>query len=105
MITYADNRLKDEVRNIWQISFPDDSDDFINFYFSKKYKNENTLVYLDNNKAVACFQMLAYDFTFSDIGFHLPTFQCRYSTLLPKQRNYDQITDSRFFRNAKTMSL
>ena len=22
MITYADNRLKDEVRNIWQISFP-----------------------------------------------------------------------------------
>ncbi|HOF16018.1 MAG TPA: GNAT family N-acetyltransferase [Bacteroidales bacterium] len=85
MITYADNRLKDEVRNIWKISFPDDSDDFINFYFSKKYKNENTLVYLDNNKAVACFQMLAYDFTF--FGHRLPSAYISGAATLPSYQN------------------
>lgn len=64
MIIYADNHLKKEVERIWKISFPDDSYDFTDFYFRKKYKNENTLIWMENGKAVACLQMLPYAFTY-----------------------------------------
>ena len=64
MICYADNVLKKEVIHIWKACFPNDSEDFINFYFKDKYKNENTLVYLEEGKAIACLQMLPYRMTF-----------------------------------------
>lgn len=64
MIVYADDTIKEEIKKIWEICFPDDSDNFTDFYFNTKYKNENTLVYIENGNAVACLQMLPYDFTY-----------------------------------------
>jgi len=64
MIVYADDILKVKVKKIWKICFPDDSENFTDFYFDTKYKNENTLVYLEDGKAVACLQMLPYHFTY-----------------------------------------
>jgi len=48
---------------MWKTCF-DDTDEFIDLYFSEKYKNENTLVYMQGNEVVASLQMLPYQFTF-----------------------------------------
>ena len=64
MITFANNSQKQDVINIWKTSFPDDSQDFLDLYFSKKYKKENTLLYFINKKPVSCVQMLPYEMTF-----------------------------------------
>jgi len=64
MITLAQDTHKQEVIHLWQTSFPDDSQEFINLYFEKKYKNENTLVYILDNKIVSCLQMLPYTINF-----------------------------------------
>lgn len=85
MIVYADNKLKTEVKYIWKTCFPDDSDDFIHFYFKEKYKNENTLVYLSGGKAVACLQMLPYAMTF--YGKLIPTAYISGAATLPAFQN------------------
>ncbi|MDR0368254.1 MAG: GNAT family N-acetyltransferase [Bacteroidales bacterium] len=66
MIVFADNRQKQEVINIWKTSFADDSQEFLDLYFKKKYKKENTLLYLMGKKVVSCLQMLPYEMTFGD---------------------------------------
>ena len=64
MIAFADDSQIRDVIHIWKTSFPDDSQQFMDMYFQKKYKNENTLLYFAENKAVSCLQMLPYDMTF-----------------------------------------
>ena len=64
MITFANDKQKQDVINIWKTSFPDDSQDFLDLYFNKKYKKENTLLYLIDEKPVSCLQMLPYEMTF-----------------------------------------
>ena len=48
---------------MWEICF-DDTEEFMDLYFSEKYRNENTLIYFIDNQAVASLQMLPYQFTF-----------------------------------------
>ena len=51
--------------DLWRLCF-DDTEEFIRFYFSKKYKDENTLVYRDRQgDAVAALQMPLYPMTFA----------------------------------------
>ena len=38
--------MKREVMELWRVCF-DDTEEFIQFYFDKKYKEENALVYWD----------------------------------------------------------
>jgi predicted acetyltransferase len=64
MITYAEEEQKKDVENLWKISFPYDTEEFINLYFKEKYKKENTLVYIEENKVVSCLQMLPYHITY-----------------------------------------
>jgi len=64
MIRFAQKNQKQEIINIWQISFPKDSPEFVEMYFTKKYKEENTLVYMIDDKVVSCLQMLPYEVTF-----------------------------------------
>lgn len=45
---------------MWKLCFPMDSDVFIDFYFEKIYKNEETLLYLIDKKPVASFQILPF---------------------------------------------
>ncbi|MFR9165153.1 MAG: GNAT family N-acetyltransferase [Dysgonomonas sp.] len=63
MIRFADENTEPAVRQMWKICF-EDTDEFMNLYFSKKYKNENTLVYFEEGKPVASLQMLPYTITF-----------------------------------------
>jgi hypothetical protein len=57
MIRLAGNDDTPEIRRMWKTCF-DDSDEYMNLYFSLKYKPENTLVYIKNNFPAASLQML-----------------------------------------------
>jgi len=63
MIQFANEHTAPLVRQMWKICFGD-SDEFINLYFAHKYKNENTLIYFEGDKAVASLQMLPYTINF-----------------------------------------
>ena len=63
MIAFATNQTMPLVRKMWKTCFGD-SDEYMEIYFREKYRNENTLVYFDDNQAVASLQMLPYIFTF-----------------------------------------
>lgn len=51
---------KAEVASLWQTVF-EDSDAFINLFFSRVYKPENTLVAKRGNRIVSALQMIPYD--------------------------------------------
>ena len=63
MIHYADDSTKQAVRDMWKICFGD-SDAYMDIYFNHKYRNENTLIYIEDQKPVASLQMLCYNFSF-----------------------------------------
>ena len=50
---------KQQIMELWKQNFQD-PEDFIQFYFKKKYSNENALVYEENHKAVSSFLLLPY---------------------------------------------
>ena len=45
---------------MWKLCFPDDTDEFVDFYFEKVYKNDETLLLLENDIPVAFLQMIPY---------------------------------------------
>ena len=61
MISFAKDKQKQTIISIWQTSFPEDSQEFVDMYFADKYKTENTLVYMQDNTLVSCLQMLPYN--------------------------------------------
>lgn len=63
MITFADKHTAPLVRQMWKTCF-EDSDEFMDIYFSWKYKDENTLIYLENGIVAASLQMLPYSISF-----------------------------------------
>ena len=65
MIRFADTVSEKEVKQMWKTVFQD-ADSYMDIYFREKYRNENTLVYFEGEKAVASLQMLSYQFTFCD---------------------------------------
>lgn len=65
MVVHADDTLKPEVMQMWKTCFGD-SDEFIEMYFRSKYSDENTLVKIVDEKAVASLQMIPYEMTFGD---------------------------------------
>lgn len=65
MIQFADDRTKQQVWDMWKTVFGD-PDEYMEVYFGHKYRNEQTLLYMEGGKAVASLQMLPYQFTFCD---------------------------------------
>ena len=63
MIKFADDSTRQQVCDMWKSVFGD-SEDYMEIYFRTKYKNENTLLYFEGDKAVASLQMLPFQFTF-----------------------------------------
>ena len=56
--------MKREVMELWRVCF-DDTEEFIQFYFDKKYKEENALVYWDEQgAAIATLQTPIYPMAF-----------------------------------------
>ena len=63
MIQFAGDTTEQQVWDMWKTVFGD-SDDYMQLYFKYKYRNENTLIYIEDDKAVSSLQMLSYKFTF-----------------------------------------
>lgn len=63
MIQSANEHTAPLVRQMWKICF-EDTDEFLDILFTYKYKNENTLIYFEEGKAVASLQMLPYTINF-----------------------------------------
>lgn len=63
MIKYANSDNSSQVYDMWKTVFGD-SDSYMEIYFREKYRDENTLLYLQNEKPVASLQMLPITFTF-----------------------------------------
>ncbi|MDD4378686.1 MAG: GNAT family N-acetyltransferase [Dysgonamonadaceae bacterium] len=104
MIKYADNSLAPQVRNMWKTVF-DDPDAYMDVYFRDKYRNENTLVYIENDKAVASLQMLPYMFTFC--GKEIPAAYLSGACTLPQYRGkgYMSALLKRSFREMKKRNI
>lgn len=63
MIQFANDSTKQQVWDMWKSVFGD-SDEYMQIYFRHKYRNENTLIYFENDIAASSLQMLPYKFTF-----------------------------------------
>ncbi len=59
MMRFATSEDKQVLMEMWKICFGD-TDEYIDLIFSNKYKNENTLIYFQEDRAVACLQMQPY---------------------------------------------
>jgi len=83
MICFADKHTRPAVRRMWKTCF-NDSEAFMDLYFSEKYKDENTLIYIEDNQAVASLQILPYLFTF--YGENIPVSYISGACTLPEFR-------------------
>jgi len=83
MITYATPEIQSQIRQMWKTVFGD-SDAYMDIYFRYNYRNERTLVYMENEKAVASLQMLPYQFTFCDT--EIPVAYISGAATLPEAR-------------------
>jgi predicted acetyltransferase len=78
------NTLKMTVRQMWKTCFGD-SDEFLDIFFTYIYKDENTLLYIENDVAVASLQMPIFQFTFC--GKEIPAAYICGACTLPEYRN------------------
>ena len=60
MIQYSEDKYKPYLKILWKLCFPKDTAPFIDFYFDKIYKNDETLLCLENNQPVAALQIIPY---------------------------------------------
>ncbi|MDD2246850.1 MAG: GNAT family N-acetyltransferase [Proteiniphilum sp.] len=83
MIQFADDNTKQQVWDMWKTVF-NDPDDYMEVYFRWKYLNENTLIYIEDGKAVSSLQLLSYQFTFC--GTEIPVIYLSGVCTLPEYR-------------------
>lgn len=69
MIQYGEDKYKGELISLWKLCFPEDSDAFIQFYFDKVYENENTLIYIEDDKVVSSLQIIPYPVKIGNVIF------------------------------------
>ncbi len=84
MIRFSDKNTKPLVKSMWKTVF-EDKDEYIDLIFSRKYKHENTLVYFEDNVAVAALQMFPYTIRF--YGEVIPFYYLAGLCTLPEYRN------------------
>lgn len=83
MIVFSDKSLTPTVRAIWKTVF-EDSDEYIDLFFSRQYKPENTLIYFEENTPVAALQMVEYSISF--YGEIIPFYYLVGLSTLPEYR-------------------
>ncbi len=83
MIRFADVHTREAVRAMWKTCFGD-PDDYMDLYFHHKYRDEQTLIYFEGEKAVSSLQMLPYRFTFH--GCEIPVLYLSGVCTLPEAR-------------------
>jgi predicted acetyltransferase len=60
MIQYSEQKYIPELKTLWKKCFPQDDDEYIAFYFAEIYKNDESLIYLEDEKPIAFLQMIPY---------------------------------------------
>jgi ribosomal protein S18 acetylase RimI-like enzyme len=60
MIRQGEDKDKEALKAMWKLCFPDDADEFTAFYFDRVCKNDETLVYVEDNQLLASLQMIPY---------------------------------------------
>ena len=65
MIEFANENTTSDIKNMWKICFGE-TDTWLSFYFSKRYKSTNTLIYIADNQIVASLQIYDYQLKFFD---------------------------------------
>ena len=104
MVQFADDRTKQQVWEMWKTVFGD-PDDYMEIYFRHKYRNDQTLLYMEGDKALASLQMLSYQFTFC--GREIPVMYLSGVCTLPeaRRRGYTKQLLLRCFEVAHTMEV
>jgi len=54
MITKANEKQTEEIREIWRICFPQEDPRYVEYYFKNLYQPENCFIYLLEDKVVSC---------------------------------------------------
>lgn len=54
MITKANEKQTEEIREIWRICFPQEDPRYVEYYFKNLYQPENCYIYLLEDKVVSC---------------------------------------------------
>lgn len=83
MIRFADKTTRDQVREMWETVFGD-SEEYMDLFFRHKYKDDNTLLYMEDGKVAASLQMLPYRFSFC--GSEIPVLYLAGVSTLPAYR-------------------
>lgn len=83
MINYITPKTQHQIPEMWKACFGD-SQPYFDIYFREKYKNENTLAYFEDDKAVASLQLLHYNFTYC--GTEIPIGYISGACTLPEAR-------------------
>ncbi|MDR2805651.1 MAG: GNAT family N-acetyltransferase [Dysgonamonadaceae bacterium] len=60
MIQYSASSYKNDLKALWKLCFPEDTDRFIQFYFDTVYQDDETLIYPENHRPIAALQMIPY---------------------------------------------
>jgi predicted acetyltransferase len=84
MLTFAQKTDIDELKNLWKTIF-EDTDFFVDLYFSEKFNPDNTLIFKEKEKIIAALYMDLYQFRFWGA-----TINCCYLSglgTLPEARN------------------
>lgn len=63
MIQFSNKHTEPIVRQMWKICFQD-TDEFIDLFFTNQYKHQNALIYFDDGIPTASLQMIPYTITF-----------------------------------------
>lgn len=75
---------KQQTLDLWRACF-EDTEAFVQFYFEQKYRDENTLVYEENDKVIAALQMIPYPMSWA--GTIINTSYISGACTLPAARN------------------
>jgi predicted acetyltransferase len=70
MIASGKDKYIPALKEMWKLCFPKDSNSFVNFYFNEVYKNDETLIYLENEKPAAALQIIPYSLKNGNEIFH-----------------------------------
>lgn len=84
MIGFANADTTPLVRSMWKTCFGD-SESYMDLYFSRKYRSQNTLLYFVENSPVASLQMLEYNMKF--YGKTIPIYYLAGLCTLPEYRS------------------
>jgi predicted acetyltransferase len=63
---YGEEQYKQVLIEMWKLCFPGDTLEFQTFYFDKIYRNEETLIALENEQLIASLQMIPYQIKLED---------------------------------------